>query len=192
MRTKDENKVHQIYKASLKLIAETGIAGLSIAAIAKEVGIGTGSFYTYFKSKEELLNELYKETRKYGFKELFADHSPDEPVKVAMRKVLHNYLKYRLEHYEIGVFQDQYVTSPYMQDNEDVRQFSRKMAEPLFELFDRGKKELLLKNIDNVFHSMTLRGIVNEMALYMRLRHLQLTDKLVDIAFQLFWDAVRE
>jgi len=53
-----EQKRRDIALASKAIILQKGIHNLTISAIAKEAGIGKGTFYEYFKSKEELLFEL--------------------------------------------------------------------------------------------------------------------------------------
>lgn len=46
-------------------IAETGL-GAATAKIAARAGIASGTLFTYFVSKEELLNELYLELKSYA------------------------------------------------------------------------------------------------------------------------------
>lgn len=41
-----------------KLITENGFENVYIEDIAKEAGVSTGSFYTYFKKKEDIVEEL--------------------------------------------------------------------------------------------------------------------------------------
>ena len=41
-----------------KLITENGFENVSIEEIAKEAEVSTGSFYTYFKKKEDVIEEL--------------------------------------------------------------------------------------------------------------------------------------
>ena len=53
-----DQKRKDIALSSADVILETGIQNLTIASIAKAAGIGKGTFYEYFKSKEELLFEL--------------------------------------------------------------------------------------------------------------------------------------
>ena len=50
-KTKDS----QIVEAALKLFKERGFAAVRISDIAKEAGVGKGTVYEYFSSKEELL-----------------------------------------------------------------------------------------------------------------------------------------
>jgi AcrR family transcriptional regulator len=57
-RPKDPEKRTAILDAAVHEIAATGI-GAPTARIAKRAGIAEGTLFTYFSSKEELLNELY-------------------------------------------------------------------------------------------------------------------------------------
>lgn len=50
----------KIYKASLKLFIENGFENVSITDITKEVGTAKGTFYTHFKSKDQIVVEHYK------------------------------------------------------------------------------------------------------------------------------------
>ena len=48
----------RIVEAAIKLITENGFENVSIEDIAKEAEVSTGSFYTYFKKKEDIVEEL--------------------------------------------------------------------------------------------------------------------------------------
>lgn len=48
----------RIISAAKKLITENGFENVFIEDIAKEAGVSTGSFYTYFKKKEDIVEEL--------------------------------------------------------------------------------------------------------------------------------------
>lgn len=54
-----ENKrVKELIEAAMKIIAEKGYDKTSVNDIISEVGIAKGTFYHYFKSKAELLNDI--------------------------------------------------------------------------------------------------------------------------------------
>ena len=57
-RPKSEDKHKAILAAAVELIAEQGVSAPT-ARIAKLAGIAEGSLFTYFPSKDELLNQLY-------------------------------------------------------------------------------------------------------------------------------------
>ena len=48
----------KIIQAAKVLIAAKGFAETSIEDIAKQAGVSTGSFYTYFKKKEDVVEAL--------------------------------------------------------------------------------------------------------------------------------------
>lgn len=54
-----DSKRQRILTAAVKVFAEKGFAGASIAAIAVEAGIGKGTVYSYFHSKEDLFFEVF-------------------------------------------------------------------------------------------------------------------------------------
>ncbi len=53
-RLPTEDRQRQIADAALKLVAEHGVGGLTIAAIAREVGLAEGTLFRHFGSKQEI------------------------------------------------------------------------------------------------------------------------------------------
>ena len=51
----------RIIEASRKLISEKGFDNVSMDDIASEAGVSKGSFYTYFRHKEDIIYELNKQ-----------------------------------------------------------------------------------------------------------------------------------
>jgi TetR/AcrR family transcriptional regulator, repressor of fatR-cypB operon len=50
-----------ILAAALRLIARSGLHDTPVAAVAQEAGVGAGTVYRYFPSKEAMINALYLE-----------------------------------------------------------------------------------------------------------------------------------
>ena len=63
-RPKSDRRRKAILDAAKQLIAERGVAHTPTSAISKAAGIAEGSLFTYFPSKDELLNELYLDMRR--------------------------------------------------------------------------------------------------------------------------------
>jgi len=51
---------NKIYQASIKLMEQKGYSNIKIEDICKKAGVSTGSFYNYYKSKNDILFEIYK------------------------------------------------------------------------------------------------------------------------------------
>jgi AcrR family transcriptional regulator len=59
-KPKSEDKRNAILSAAIEVFAERGL-GAPTAAITSAAGIAEGSLFTYFKTKDELINALYRE-----------------------------------------------------------------------------------------------------------------------------------
>ncbi len=66
-RRKDADKRQLILGEAKRMFAGKGYDATSMAALAKHIGIPVGSLYTYFESKEALLNTIIEE----GWNEFF-------------------------------------------------------------------------------------------------------------------------
>ena len=67
-----EEKQTDIIKASIRVFSEHGFDGAKMEYIAKEAGIGKGTIYEYFESKERLYEEILKfsvEEYRHGLKQ---------------------------------------------------------------------------------------------------------------------------
>ena len=67
-----EEKFTDIIKAAIRVFSEHGFDGAKMEYIAKEAGIGKGTVYEYFESKEQLFEEILKfsvEEFRLGLKE---------------------------------------------------------------------------------------------------------------------------
>lgn len=52
-------KREKIIKTAMRLFVEKGIQGTPTSLIAKEAGVATGTLFHHFKTKEDLVHELY-------------------------------------------------------------------------------------------------------------------------------------
>ena len=62
-RPKSEDKRKAILDAALKVFATHGITNAPTSAISREAGVAEGTLFTYFKTKNDLMNALYLELR---------------------------------------------------------------------------------------------------------------------------------
>jgi AcrR family transcriptional regulator len=57
-RTIDDNKLERIKKSTLEMVVSMGYGGASISKIAKQANVAEGYLYRFYKSKNELVNDL--------------------------------------------------------------------------------------------------------------------------------------
>src|SRR5215831_2739828 len=57
------DKREAILTAALELFVERGFYGTAVPEIAERAGVGAGTIYRYFESKEALVNAIYREQK---------------------------------------------------------------------------------------------------------------------------------
>ena len=97
MKVKDQQKVTDLFKATLELTESVGLAGLKMSEIARYANLASGTIYVYFNSKETLLNELYSKLKKDSIYQLQIDRTYSS-FKIVFKKVWLASLAYRLKH----------------------------------------------------------------------------------------------
>jgi AcrR family transcriptional regulator len=86
--TRRDERIAAIIAAAWKLARERGIGGVSLHALAREVGIRQPSLYAYFDSKHALYDALFADGNEQLLARLESVALPDEPraaVKAFMR-----------------------------------------------------------------------------------------------------------
>lgn len=90
-RPRSDQKRQAILDAAVDLFATRGIAHAPTSAISSAAGVAEGTLFTYFKTKDELLNELYREMRKEIDREM-ADYPVAADVRTRLRFVWDRFL----------------------------------------------------------------------------------------------------
>lgn len=189
MRTKDEAKVDAIYNATLGLVKERGLAGITMGDIAKASSIATGTLYIYFKNKEELIKELFWQCRNQSAKKYFEGLEPGQPFDERLKRVFTNIVAYKTIRFEVSVFLEQTYHSPFV----CVTDLKKKETalDPLLELFSEGVACHKLKNIDGDTLMTYMFGIIHEAIKKAHFTGKKLTAAKVDQIFALFLDGIK-
>ena len=74
-----------ILEATLALIAEHGLHGTAMSMIADKAGVGAGTIYRYFDSKEDLITQLYLEIKREMGKAILEGYSEDLSLRDRFR-----------------------------------------------------------------------------------------------------------
>lgn len=71
-----------VLAAALELFERDGYGNVAISRIARTAGVAAGTIYTYFRSKEELANALYRECKLALAGELLVQGPDDDDARV--------------------------------------------------------------------------------------------------------------
>lgn len=189
MKLKDEKKTEHIFRATLQLVNEKGVAGITMGEIARAANIATGTLYIYFKSKDELINALFTECRKAAVDIYFMDYEESDPFKKGFKVIWLNLLKFRTEHFEEAVFMDQCYHSPFI--TETTKEITKKLTQPLHKLVARGKEEGFLKEADSFVLLTYVVGGINEFVKHSIYSNKKITKPLIEQMFNICWDGIK-
>jgi len=189
MKMKDPDKVSLIYNATLRLVRQNSLTGLTMAAIGKEAQMGMGTIYVYFKSKEELINSLFKRLKSLNTSRIYAPIAPHAPFMLNMRQLYESYLQNRIDFYEEHFFVEQCSNSHFL--DEESRRLDAAAFEGVFALLERGKQEMIVKDLDNALLTAQMMGAANEIASMIMKNNQKLTPGILEQAFILGWDSIK-
>src|SRR4051812_36746448 len=91
-----EAKVASIVAAAWQLAREHGVAGLSLHALAREVGMRQPSLYAYFDSKNALYDAMFADGNRQLLERLDALKLPRDP-RAAVKKFMRAFLTFGVE-----------------------------------------------------------------------------------------------
>jgi TetR/AcrR family transcriptional regulator, repressor of fatR-cypB operon len=189
MRTKDEAKVAAIYQATLELVKDRGLAGITMSDISKAASIATGTLYIYFKNKEELIKALFTECRESSAREYFAGLDPTAPFEERLKKVFFNIVRYKMTHFSVSAFLEQSYHSPFVCIT-DLKK-KQKALDPLFALIEEGIAQKKIRKVDTKLVITYLFGILNEMVKNAHFTNKKFSAEEVEQLYEMFRDGVR-
>ncbi len=117
-----EKKRERILKKSWELFKKNGYEETKIERITKEVGISKGSFYTYFKTKEDVLFSILEKIEIEIENSINDIDTSEEPSKV-----LYNLLEKRVELF-LGYVQNMKLENLYIMKSGQIDEFKNKIT----------------------------------------------------------------
>jgi len=107
MRRKDDEKEQRIKDAVIELILKEGFDGTSISKIARLAEVSPATVYIYFSSKEEMLQDIYREYSEDAYGYVLQRVSPRMDGGELIEALVRSYYGYMSEHPEIFSFVEQ-------------------------------------------------------------------------------------
>src|SRR6202051_1230431 len=92
-KAKSEDKRNAILSAAIQVFAERGLSAPT-AAITSAAGIAEGSLFTYFKTKDELVNVLYRELKVELADSMMSGFPRKQSVRHRLEHVWNGYLQW--------------------------------------------------------------------------------------------------
>jgi len=121
-------KREAILRAALEVFADFGVHGVAVPEIAERAGVGTGTIYRFFESKEELINEVFREQKR-----AVGRHLKDIDPKLPPRAMFDEFWKRMVQfvHDEPYAFRFLELHDHQSYLDEKSRELERRVLQPL-------------------------------------------------------------
>jgi AcrR family transcriptional regulator len=96
-RPKSEAKRNAILDAATRLFAERGLTAAPTSEISKQAGVAEGTLFTYFKTKDDLINAIYREIKLELADAMMSDFPRKKNVGTRLRHVWDRYVNWGIE-----------------------------------------------------------------------------------------------
>ncbi len=103
-----------ILDAALELFEEHTYAGCAMPLVAARAGVGAGTIYRYFHSKEALVNALYQQWKAAMGEYLFAAADPEAEPRAAFGHLWRQLLVFAADHPKALAFLETHKHAPYL------------------------------------------------------------------------------
>ena len=114
MREPSPDKQEAILENALRLFTERGFAGTPTSLISKEAGVATGTLFFYFKTKEDLIDTLYRRVKSEAAQEMSRGIDKEKSAKAKLRRLGRNAAGWGMKNPAKLKFMEQFAHSPFV------------------------------------------------------------------------------
>ena len=134
-----------ILDAALELFAERGFHGTAMPAVADKAGVGTGTLYRHFASKEALVNALFQKW-KLALGISLSQVRTDLPVRQQFHRLWVNFVQFCRIHPRAFAFLELHHHASYL--DQDSREVEDSVLAPLVAVVHKAQQEMAVKDVD--------------------------------------------
>ncbi len=139
------SKRDDILDAALRLYARRGFHGTTMPDLAHEAGVGAGTIYRHFDSKESLVNSLYQHWKSRITQAVYADLPQDLPWRSRFSLLWKRLMDFARAHPDALAFVDLHYHGDYL--DEQSRLVEQISAATLLGLVMEGQAEEVLVDL---------------------------------------------
>ena len=178
----------EILDAALGLFAERGYHGTAIPDITARAGVATGTIYRHFRSKEALVNALYRRCKSSLLEHLLRGLSPDDPPRRQFHLLWRGLTRFATSQPEAFTFLELHHHGAYL-DQESLN-MERGALELLERLIEAARARGTLKSFSKEVLITLVWGTFVGMIKAARLGYFPLSDQLMEEAERACWEAI--
>lgn len=179
-----------VIQATMELVAEHGFHGAPMALVAERAGVGAGTIYRYFDSKDAVILDTYRYLEDRLLASLMEGYPEGRPVRERFFHVCQGILRYMIASPMEFRFLEQFHNSPYGADHRRETMLGKGDMTLVFDLFEEGRRERIVKDLPlPILFSLSLGPLVY-ICRDAILGFVTLDDRLIDQSVEACWNAV--
>jgi len=186
---KSIDKRNALIKATIELVNNNGFHATAMSKIAKIANVSPATIYLYFENKQDLVNKTYIEVKTAYTNYAFATYKADMPVEKGFEIIWKRIADFKLKECENAMFLAQCDNTPMI--DEPSRQQGIRHLQPLLDLWERGKKEGIIKPLSN--YLLYAYGInpLSFLMINQKRGAFQLDKTNIEEAYQAAWSSIK-
>ncbi len=185
----ESGKAEAILDAALALFAERGFHGTAVPLVAERAGVGAGTLYRYFDSKEALVNALYRREKQRFGAALLTAVSPDKPTRAQFHDMWRGMARYVAEQRSSIAFMELHHHGPYI--DAESRAVEDLVLTPVRAFIKDAQRRQILKPIAAEIIVALVYGAFTGLVKQSWEGRLKLTPSVLDQAEACVWEAIR-
>lgn len=184
---KPEDKRCALLQAALELFAAQGFDGTATTQIAKQAGVASGTLFFHFKSKEELIHELYREVRGRIEVELREPVGAASSLRERLLCSLEKLLLFLLNNPQEFKFIEQYYFSPFS-ERELLRIEEHNI---IHHLLIQARDQQIVKDAPLLVLEALVFGPITALAKEHANRGVDIDEEICRLTIQACWDGIK-
>ena len=178
-----------ILRAALQLFTERGFHGAAMPLVAELAGVGAGTIYRYFESKEALVNTLYRNWKEFQITTILSDVPTDTPLREQFQIYWHRLVEFACEFPLAFGFLELHFHAPYL--DAESRAVEERGQSALIGYFQNCLRQQMVKDSPPEMLGAIVMGAYVGLMKASRAGCFELSKEIIDKAEACCWEAIR-
>lgn len=184
------DKRELILDSALQLFTTRGFHNTPTSLIAKNAGVANGTLFNHFKSKEELINQLYLECKSSFNRAIVQALQSETDIKEQIHRIWNNVISWAINNPGQFSFFQQYRNSPFIKG--ETRDEGRQLFSPLINFLNDGMANGIFKKVSLELLLGILLGIMISSVEVLQNRPENIEgEDCMEEAFNMLWDSIK-
>ncbi|MCL5127692.1 TetR/AcrR family transcriptional regulator [Algibacter sp. L4_22] len=186
---KSIDKRNALIKATIELVNNDGFHATPMSKIAKMAKVSPATIYLYFENKQDLVNQTYVDVKAEYTKYAFETYDESMPIEAGFELIWKRIADFKLKECEHAMFLAQCDNTPMI--DETSRQEGIKHLQPLLDLWERGRKEGVIKPLSDYLLYAYAINPLSFLMMTQKRGAFQLNKTHLEEAYQSAWNSIK-